>query len=211
MLNKGLHKSDVDKLRNHLIVPLAVSDILYHDLDVEQDMQYGLHMALSEIDPDSALLAIALCADNLAEKNMIYAPIASALQIEAQNIIEEYGPTWLHHHARGPMPENTYMDVLRNVPEDLEALADLMDALCADLSCVNDATPILCNLLSVQARAHMEIAEFILSEATLDIEDKIEFTLDYLGEDIETPQSAQLSKPKVGGDNIILFPCGNSA
>lgn len=207
---ESLEKSDLNKLRNHLIVPLAVSDILYHDLNVEQDMQYGLHMALSEIDPDSAMLAIALCAVDLAEKNMIYAPISSALKNEAAKIIAEYGPVWLHHHASGPMEENTYMDVLATVPEDLEALADLMDALCADLSCVNDATPILCNLLSVQARAHMEIAEFILSESTLDFEEKIEFTLDFVEEEPAPKQKYKAPQPtNVGGDNIILFPMRN--
>ena len=52
----------ISELERHLIVPQAVGDILAHDLEVGDDMQYGLHMALSEIDPDSALLAIALCA-----------------------------------------------------------------------------------------------------------------------------------------------------
>lgn len=206
---KILGKSDIDKLRNHLIVPLAVSDILYHDLEVEPDMQYGLHMALSEIDPDSAMLAIALCAINLAEKNVIYAPIASALQTEAQKIIEEYGPTWLHHHTRGPMPQDTYLDVLQTVPEDLEALADLMDALCADLGCVNETTPLLCNLLSVQARAHMEITEFILSESTADTEGKVEFTLDFLNDRYEFEQ--QTAYTEHNKSNIILFPCGTTA
>ena len=77
---KQMSENDRDQLKSHLIVPLAVSDILYHDLDVAPDMQYGLHMALSEIDPDSALLAIALCAHDIAEKNLIYVPIASALK-----------------------------------------------------------------------------------------------------------------------------------
>ncbi len=206
---KTLERSDIDKLRNHLIVPLAVSDILYHDLEVEPDMQYGLHMALSEIDSDSALLAIALCAVDLAERNMIYAPIASALQSEAQNIIEEYGPAWLYHHTRGPMPQDTYLDILQTVPEDLEALGDLMDALCADLGCVNDTTPLLCNLLSVQARAHMEITEFILSESTMNKDNDVGFTLDFIEEKFNfEQQTPSLNQEK---SNIILFPCGSAA
>jgi hypothetical protein len=211
---KKLGKSDIEQLRSHLIVPLAIADILYHDLEVEPDMQYGLHMALSEIDPDSALLAIALAATDIAEKNMIYAPIASALMTEAENIIAEYGPTWLHHHLQGPMPEDVYMDVLKTVPEDLEALADLMDALCADLGCVDEATPILSNLMSVQARAHMEIAEFILSESERDIEERIEFTMDFMDEgEIDEGKTTQHIAHTQGSntDNIIMFPTGKSA
>lgn len=205
-----MRKNDIEQLRSYLIVPLAIADILHHDLDVEPDMQYGLHMALSEIDPDSALLAIALAATDIAEKNMIYAPIASALKTEAENIIAEYGPTWLHHHRQGPMPQDVYTRILQTVPEDLEALADLMDALCADLGCVDEATPILCNLMSVQSRAHMEIAEFILAESHLETEEKIEFTLDPIDE-----RTDELSPEKQmdghSADNIILFPTGTNA
>jgi len=206
MLNTlgGLAKSDIEQLRSYLIVPLAVSDILHHDLQVEPDMQYGLHMALSEIDPDSALLAIALCATHIAEKNLIYAPIASALMKEANDIIAEYGPAWLHHHKQGPMPQDVYADVLQTVPEDLEALADLMDALCADLGSEGEATPILTNLLSVQARAHMEIAEFILAESAVDYNEMVEFTLD----DVAPMDLEEVTPTHAMGDNIILFPSG---
>jgi len=131
MLNY-ITEDQLEKLREHLIVPLAISDILSHDLEVEPDMQYGLHMALSEIDPDSALLAIAICASDIAQKNMMASPIAAGLAREANNIIEDYGPTWLHHYNRGPMSPNEFEAVLDTVPEDLEAMADLLDALGAD-------------------------------------------------------------------------------
>ncbi|MEM8833594.1 MAG: hypothetical protein AAGB32_03530 [Pseudomonadota bacterium] len=193
-----MSENDRDQLKSHLIVPLAVSDILYHDLDVAPDMQYGLHMALSEIDPDSALLAIALCAHDIAEKNLIYVPIASALKKEADNIIEEYGRTWLRHHNNGPMPSDIYASILCTVGEDLEALADLMDALCADLDIVNEATPILCNLLSVQARAHIEITDFILAEIKSDH--------DMMAAPAEETAPVAEKQAEFAGDNIILFP-----
>ena len=37
-----LPDDQIDQLQQHLIVPLAVSDIIKHDLDVEPEMQYGL-------------------------------------------------------------------------------------------------------------------------------------------------------------------------
>lgn len=195
---KEISSTEMDMLRQYLIVPLAVSDILYHNLEVEPDMQYGLHMALSEIDPDSALLAIALCASSLADKHLATIPIAIALQKEANNIIDEYGPIWLEHHNREPMPTSVYTELLETVGEDLEALADLMDALCADIDEKESAAGILSNLLSVQARAHMEITDFILAEnhfeETTEEDNRPDFSF------TETPAAP------FAGDNIIIFP-----
>lgn len=200
-----LSENQVEKLRQHLIVPLAVSDILNHDLAVEPDMQYGLHMAISEIDPDSALLAIALCASEIAAKNMIHAPIAAGLYQEANNIIEEYGPTWLYHHQHGPMSSEKFEEVLDTVAEDLEALADLMDALVADLSEIlplESPTEILANLLSIQARAHMEIADFILEEIAFE---KATKEHQETGEG-EAPTKSLIDMDAYKGSNIVLFP-----
>lgn len=187
-----LEQNHFDTLEQNLIVPLAVGDILKHDLPVEPEMQYGLHMALSEIDPDSALLAIALCALEIAEKFYLEVPIASALKKEAQDIIGNYAPNWLHHHKHGPMPTEIYQSVLNDAPEDLEALADIMDALAADVGEDYESIDILINVLSIQARAHMEIAEYLLLE--MEIENKPK-------NNIPAP-----SLETVGGDNIILFP-----
>jgi hypothetical protein len=204
-MNEDLSQSQIEQLRQHLIVPLAVGDILHHDLAVEPDMQYGLHMALSEIDPDSALLAIALCARDIATKSLALAPIALALQLEANHIIEAYGATWLHHHTKGPMQENDFEAVLEDVPEDLEAMADLLDALCADLIEETDeessATVLLGNLLSIQARAHMEIADYILAE--------IEFEKDVnknAEQGLPAPEREMIDLDAHVGNNIILFP-----
>lgn len=202
MLNH-ITEDQFEKLRQHLIVPLAVSDILYHDLAVEAEMQYGLHLALSEIDPDSALLAIALCALSLAEKNKLKSTMAYALEKEANTIIDDYGPDWLHHHQRGSQPES-FESVLETVPEDLEALADLMEALCAEViedSTGESATEILSNLLCIQARAHMEIADYILSE--IEFEKSVD-AAEANGE--PAPVAEPLDMEAYKGSNIVVFP-----
>lgn len=209
-----LNENHIDIMEQHLIVPLAVSDILEHNLAVEPEMQYGLHMALSEIDPDSALLAIALCARDLAEKFYLEVPIAAALKKEAQYTIDAYGPNWIHHHKNGPMQADGYARILNDVPEDLEALADIMDALCGDIADegladnYNSAIAIA-QLLSIQARAHMEIADYLLLEiqndnqasagdgAMLDTENKVSAMMDM------TPAMDENASID---NNIILFP-----
>ena len=197
-----LPEDQIGRLQQYLIVPLAIADIIKHDLDVEPEMQYGLHMALSEIDPDSALLAIALCARDLAEKSINDLHIASALQKEANGIIAEYGSTWLRYYERGPMPSHIFQSILETVPEDLEALADLMDALAADMPNYNSSGIILSQLLSIQARAHMEIAEYILHEMRQENFSGDEAPLGDGG--ISHTDDIDLDAHR--GSNIILFP-----
>lgn len=201
IMSKELSQSQIDQLRQHLIVPLAVGDILHHDLAVEPDMQYGLHLALSEIDPDSALLAIALCAKNIAEKTLNRAPIAQGLYKEASFIIEEYGATWLHHYKSGPMSDNDFEMILHTIPEDLESMADLLDALCSDLDDDKSAPVLLANLMSIQARAHMEIADYMISE--LEFEKSVKQSED---SNQPLPERDNIDLKAHVGDNIILFP-----
>lgn len=218
----------ISELERHLIVPQAVGDILAHDLEVGDDMQYGLHMALSEIDPDSALLAIALCAQKIAKKASSNAPIALALMTETEYVLNIYGTTWLEDHKQSPnsLSRQHYADILQTVPEDLESLADLMDALSADMEDQNPAITDLTNLLSIQARAHIQITEFILEEIAREIalEQKLSARPAIISDEEKSHKAfeqiqaiAQKSKHttttdnKVGaqqfaGDNIIPFP-----
>lgn len=191
-----LKPDHLDLLEQNLIVPLAVGDILKHNLLVEPDMQYGIHLALSEIDSDSAVLAIALCALALADKFYLEVPIAAALKNEAQDIIGNYAPNWIYHHQHGPMQSEIYNSILSDIPEDLEALADIMDALAGDLDPEFENIQSLIYILSIQARAHMEIAEYLLLE--MDIEKEID--------DSEQDDAPAPKLNHANGDNIILFP-----
>ena len=188
-----LNEKDLSLLHSHLIVPIAVGDIIYNNMAVEDDMEYGLHEALSEIDPDSALLAIAISAKHIALQFTKDTPVASALSLESSKIIDDYGPEWLANFNKGPVDEHMLHNVLRHVPEDLEILADLLDTLQAGLSEQQGPLAILCKVLSIQARAHMEIADFILKE----IEG---------GEGELCGLADIMSAQKPSGDNIILFP-----
>ena len=202
---ENISQKQVELLNQELIVPIAVSDITTYDLVIEPDMQYGLHMALSEIDPDSALLAIALCIPSIADKAMEDAPIAAILKNEAKNLINDYAPTWLYHHQNPPLSEENYFNIMKHVPEDLESLADLLDVLCSEIDDEDSIIHVLANLLSIQARAHMDIAEFVLGEL------KNKQSGDFNGISIEevTAIEATSEKPQ-NHDNIILFPGTNA-
>lgn len=188
-----LNEQQLALLHTYLMVPMAVGDVLYNNTAVNDDSQYALHEALSEIDPDSALLAIAISAKHIALRYVNYIPVAAALSLEASKIIDDYGPEWLANYRGVPLDENALQASLAHVPEDLESIADLLDAVRFALSDTEDPSIVLCDILSIQARAHMEIADFILSELDKD-EGEAFAVADFTAKQVPS------------GDNIILFP-----
>lgn len=191
-------KEDVARLQAYLVVPVAVADALATAAPLEGEAQYGLHVALSEIDPDSALLAIALSSYRIAQDFTGQIPVASALKLEADRIIQDYAPDWLAHYHGHPVQGDALYDLLSHVPEDLESLADLLESLQASIRDSLDPAHTLCSVLAIQARAHMEIADYVLSELENENIDACEDR-----DMFETPVLFADEQP---GGNIILFP-----
>lgn len=187
-------------LHSYLVVPLAIGDILYLDKDVDDVAHYALHESLSEIDPDSALLAIALSAKHIALRFGVNHGVAAALSIEADKIIDDYASEWLASYHGGPVDEDRLHDILCHVPEDLESLAELMDTLQASFGKEHTVFQKLCEILSTQARAHMSVAEFILSE----IEETTSVETTFSIQDSAFVDTENLQLPQ--NDNIVLFP-----
>lgn len=178
------------RLHTKLVVPFAVGEMLHDGQELTPDMHYALHEALSEMDPDTALLAIALSAAHVAAQLCPQVPVSCALNAEAAKIVEEYGADWLSH-ADGQAPSREGRDLLsllEHIPEDLEALADILDASRAELE-ESDPVNQIGFILSAQARAHKDIAEYVLAELE--------------GQDIQT---APYDRAAATGQNIIVFP-----
>lgn len=188
------HK-DIARLCTHLVVPVAVGDILYNQTPVNDEIQYALHEALSEMDPDTGLLAIAISAQHIAVRHALKNPMAVALALEAEKIVDEYGPEWLLHAEGKPTVRDAKMiyDMLQLIPEDLECMADLIETVRAEISNENDQDIALCDILAIQARAHIEIAEYILEDSQKNPSEK------YI------PAGA-VKDAAAASDNIILFP-----
>ena len=191
-------KEDVARLHAYLVVPVAVSDALSNAAPLEGETQYGLHVALSEIDPDSALLAIALSAYRIAQDFVGVIPVASALKMESDKIIQDYAPDWLAHYHDHPVQGDALYDLLCHVPEDLESLADLLESLQASIRDTQDPAHTLCAVLAIQARAHMEIAEYVINEL-----ENESLAPEEEGDRFNVPT---LFAEETPGSNIILFP-----
>lgn len=186
------HPAQFARLCSKLVVPIAVGDILINQEPIDGDMHYALHETLSDMDPDTALLAISVSALQVTAHLDPNIPLACALKIEAEKMLEEYGKDWLSH-SDGKITSRDgedLFDALTHIPEDLEGLADLLDTLDAGLHQSYGVIKDVAGILSVQARAHSQIAEFILSE------------LD--GADIQT--TPHLTDESQADDNVILFP-----
>jgi hypothetical protein len=193
-MQRALSIEDFTTLQASLIVPVIVGDIMLGTEPLDDEARYALHDSLCEIDPDSALLAIALAAQHVAAPFVGKIPVAIAVKYESEKLLQEYGPEWLANYQGGPVNEDVLFELLQTLPEDLEALADLLDAM--STSIVHDETArALCEILSVQARAHMDVADYIIGE--------LEAAL------YGTPQEA-MEPAHTNTNNVIEFPLGRT-
>lgn len=195
-MNHALSMNDFSRLRAHLVVPLIIGDIMSGAEELDEEARYALHDALSEIDPDSALLAIALSAQEVAHDFIGSVPVAVAVKFEAEKILQDYGPDWLANYHGGPVDEQGLFNLLQTLPEDLEALADLLDAMAASLH-HDPVAQDLCGILSLQARAHMDIADYILGELDREL---------FAEGDCNAEALAATQTRTYSGDNVIVFP-----
>ncbi len=184
-----LSDHDLARLHAKFIVPIVVDHMLRDEEPLDDIAEHAMNEILFELCPDTALLCIAMCARHIATK-MSDLPIGRALSAEAEKITDEYGPLWLAHEQNPDnLDDDAIMDLLVHIPEDLEALRDLLEATMAELNEDHCIAAILCDILSLQADHHRDIAELELQSLNLH------------------PQKRVSAKNiDCGGDNIIPFP-----
>lgn len=185
-----LSDRDLAKLTNTLQVPLIVQDILDGEGALTPDVQYGLHEVLSNYQPDSALLCIAISARKIAAQFINTSPNMAVLKMECDRMIADYAELWLSHAEENHLDDNLVFDTLEQIPEDLEALAELLEMNMPGLIAQGDDIAAVAETLAVQARAQVLIADTFIDLMDQDIEDTIEST--------ETLQAYN--------DNVIPFP-----
>lgn len=151
-------------LHARFVVPIAVQMILNDTEQLDDACEMALHECLSELKPDTGLLCLALCAQHVAAA-VKDSPIAQMLGISAARIADEYGKALLAEAGRGgePLSNQDALTLLYQVPEDLEELSTLMDAVLAQ-SDTHSPEGLLCDILSVQALLHAERAVHELHE-----------------------------------------------
>lgn len=158
-----LNDKDLAILMTQLEVPMVVGAAIEKGSDIQDDIHYALHDLLSEMQPDTALLAIALSAKTIAKAYCGTGSGAEIVTMECDRIIEEYGPLWLENSRRGKINNNYLIGILENIPEDLECMDELIDINLSYAAFDNPAVAEICDILQIQAGAHAIIAEEFLS------------------------------------------------
>ncbi len=186
-----LSERELIRLHHDLVAPVAVHEIVHGHDELDETARYTLDVMIAELHPDTALLCIALCAAHVAERHAQDLPIAGSLAFEASRIVHEYGPLWLANADRrlNHSHERQVLDLLEQMPEDFEALADLLDALRAQLIETTDSA-VLCDILSQNAQAFVETLALQAEDGAAQNRER------------HTPHIRDV---QVGG-NVIVFP-----
>ena len=182
-----VEEQDLAYMVNRLQVPLIINEILDGTQTLCDETHYALHETLSDVQPDTALITIALSMQALVKHSR--SPFAMSLTFEAERLIQDYGSLWMSNAKNQAVSPHQIFDVLIHVAEDLDAVAELLELHESTLREQNHVVTQICQILFVQARAQALIAETFM--------DMVEHSCQ--GE-------APLPQPE---SNVILFPVQN--
>jgi hypothetical protein len=186
-----LNNKELATITNTLQIPFVVGDVLNGQDALTDDLKFSLHETISDMQPDTALLGIAISALKIANIYTGTSPSIDVLAIECERIIAEYGPLWLQNAQEASLETEDILDLLAHTAEDLESLTELLDLNCGFLRLQNANISALCDLLYVQAKSQAMIAEEFLSVAQSQYADN-------------TPETTNM--PVMYTDNVIQFP-----
>jgi hypothetical protein len=188
-----LKARELAKVANKLEAPMVVSDIMGGQQKLTKDVNFALHNVISDMQPDAALLCIALCAKKIAGAHAKASPSLSVLEMECGRIVDDYAELWLTNAESGDVDEFEALDAISNITEDLESIAELLELNMSYVRDINGAAYALFNLLSIQARSHALVAEAFMEA---------------IDDAVYAPPKAEI-KPLVAGmetNNVISFP-----
>ncbi len=194
-----LNKKDSALLTSKLYVPMVVRDMLEATEPMADDEQYALHETISNLQPDSALLSIALAAKEISKAAAYPSATLKVLGIECDRIIEDYAPLWLENAREKRIDEALVFDTLAGIPEDLEGLCDLLEVNTAFFASHDPKAAALCEILCIQAGAHALIAEEFVGVIDNEAGEPVDFGV------VAGTQTTEMT------DNVIPFPFGGKS
>ncbi|MBP7720918.1 MAG: hypothetical protein KA155_00110 [Alphaproteobacteria bacterium] len=196
---KMLNKKELATIANRLQVPLIISDILAGEGELTDDVHYGLHSVISDLQPDSALICIALGGLKIANAYHVASPGLAVLKIQCESVIDDYAGLWLQNAENEDVAEHDALDALSNVSEDLEGLSDLLALAIDSLQSKNPDASALAKILSIQAKAHAVIADELFGALYAEVTGEID------DEKIVSVIAGKMN------DNVIPFPAKRQA
>jgi hypothetical protein len=156
----ALSDKDIAKLYTSLELPIVAGEALAEQHMLDPDEEYAFHKAMSDMQPDAALLCMALCAEQIYFTLPSGIMEADALLLEIDRILSIYGALWLVRITEDkPVPEEFILDALKGLPEDHKRIRSLMADLDVNLPHEAQAASQLLGIMQIQAEANVMIAE----------------------------------------------------
>lgn len=191
-----LSKKELATVANRLQVPLIISDILAGEGELTDDVHYGLHAVISDLQPDSALLSVALGGLKIANAYHQASPGLAVLKMQCESIIDDYAPLWLQNAEDGEVEEHEALDALSRVSEDLEGLGELLELAQGFLQSKDPVAAALAKILSIQANSHAIIADELFGALYMKVTRDV----------AEEPTIPAVLAGKEIANNVIPFP-----
>lgn len=149
-----------------LSVPIAVSEVLLENRNLTEDEILALHQMVSDMEPDSALLAMALSIVEIGQfQGTRKTPLMGTLTLQARQYVSEYAPLWLENsqNTGTELDQGVVYDLLSTLPEDLEALNEML-VIVLSSSAIDEKTKQFLRVFQIQSNAHKLIAEALIEE-----------------------------------------------
>lgn len=183
-MDRSLSQTERAQLEARLILPVIVGQMLQGLEPMDQIAEFTIHDMLSRMEPDTALLCIALCAEKIAyaHKDIL---IASVMGVESASLIDEYAPLWWANATGQKLKDQDVHDLLEHLPEDFESLEVLLKTTHISFDRQSDVAPWLCDIFAFQAESFKAYTENYFESGQL----------------FENHQADNIKE-----DNVIAFP-----
>ena len=192
----GLH---IKELKAQIKSSQTIEQIMSGERQYCDLTQYVLHSEISNLQPDSALLAVAIGALDIVQGlDDLPFPSLKILRFECERILEEYAPLWLENARAEAMNPDSVLELLSTIPDDFGSLIELLHLTNGLISETHNIEASLLNILKIQSSSHALIAEEYLDVLCVNKEQKDDKPL-------------YIEAAHIPNDNIIKFPLNVSA
>lgn len=155
-----MNKQTLALLTTRLQLPLAMREVLEQDVPLSGDMAYTFHTMLSDMRPDTALLAVAAAGRIIVSAMENPTPGDAVLHGLCSRVIEDYAPRWLATYGNDEAVQGFLLEIFGRVEADLLILHDLLKTAAALQK--DEKISKLLNVLEVQSQAQADVvAEFL--------------------------------------------------
>lgn len=175
-----MDNKELTMLYSFFELPSIVSNLLEKNKELSAEEEYNMHEILCEMQPDSVLIAMALCARNIATH--INNERSNKLLSHAAYITNEYASEWLANaNEESSSDIEDLQSLLAEAPEDLSIMSCLLTSCAASIKDKKSPLAKICNIMAIQSASQSDIAIAYLDaiEKSLEIRESTEIKIKF--------------------------------